>query len=296
MKYENFKNDFFILSNKKMSLSFESLMEESEYLKDLRDLRENTSNDFNIEYVQQFKSTPILKSMINEGLGVNDMNFNQLLELANELDFLQSDNFLDPILLILYQHRNDTSIKGKIPKPFLMKAKGLEEIQEENIKLWRKLILHYISMTSFKKDLFLLKFIDESFLLFEICYFSQELNINIIQEIIVGIETGAYVNIYGETDSKKTVENEFFIFCKNNSDTFNIKYSTYGKINFVVECKPFYIFELINKVLEIITSDKIFEKNVEYLPEFKSEMNKAIARENNQSNYSSGDESGYESG
>lgn len=123
-------------------MNFNILMRESSFIKSL-----NFNENITIESIQQFKNLPILQKMIDYNLGINDLPIDEKFELVTELDYIEADNLLNLLLIIIHANKKNHIDKyNNISHSIIQKTFNLNNKTDYNNwkQIVKKLFSHFI--------------------------------------------------------------------------------------------------------------------------------------------------------
>lgn len=254
-----------------MVLTFKLLSKESDFI---QNLQENDKN-IDLNYIQQFKKTPILNIMINNKIGIQELNIDEIVQLLNELNFLGAENLLNPILIIIGGYITDKNIADKVPNSLVKKMTEFLEMKPEEKETWKKLIFYYLLMTSFPREKFCINTEDvgERFLDMEICYFLEELTVNVIGKISFRIESTPNISflIKNTNNELKVIINRLYPYMEENEYEMNFQYEiSHDFFTFYAIFDIENIFDILDQLLQIICHENLQPESVNFIPDIEN--------------------------
>lgn len=253
-----------------MTLSFEYIWKDSKFIERLQ---EGTDDTVDLEYVQQFRKIPILNKIYGYGSHntINDLNVKELIQLTNELDFLDADNFLDATLLTLYKY--DTI--SELPDSLIQRMEELFDDDKYDAELLRNIILYYLNMTHYNlNDNFYIEIVDQCIdpsISMNICYTTIHnfLNIKMIEKIELTLYPTLAIDISDSSDNKKTLKNKMFYYAKS-LGIYSIKYEC---DNLSISFKMVHLLDILKKLFEMELNSSFNSGKIKYLPELQELIN-----------------------
>lgn len=232
-------------------MDFKLLVSESKFIKNL------IENDKNISFrdIEEYVNLSSLSKIIHHEVGIQEMSFDELLKLAEELDYLDAENLLT--IVLLYIESKKVNNIHQYEKEFPVNFKRYIDIKKDELnkdedKIWDKLIIYYLLMTSYPKEEIILKpkYNYDDFKV-DFIYTEKNRGLNIAEYItIVHFKIYQEMTLFLYQNSNfvedsiyKKISSLHFVNIETNYDEVNIY-----KISFDIE----YIFTIIDIIIKEI--------------------------------------------
>src|SRR5581483_9842034 len=232
-------------------MDFKLLTETSKLIKNLIE----TDPMFSFKDMEMYVNVPMLSKIINQEIGIQEMSFDELLELAKDIDYLDAEELLTVVLLYIESKRIDHMYQYQTElspnfKRYIDDKK--DKLYDDENMVWDKLIMYYLLMTSYPKEEILLN------PRYEYDNFKVDF---IYTEKINGLKIAKYITIvhfkiYQEMilflhEKDNFVEDRIYrklssLSFVNIETDYDDSYKTYYKISFDIE----YIFLIIDIIVK----------------------------------------------